>query len=380
MSADNNPIHPRNFTSRPWRQINSWVRMAIGLADITFRRRPMPKLVIAIYISILPIPAIAAPGYFASRAELEQVMADLIAWLPGAWDSSPQIYMQRQGAMPPDGEHEHWHRTFARIDAPQVGDVVFYGQINVGGRDGPIIAGSQVLYKAVIDERLGGVNIFGQGPLNPEKYENLHDRPELWREVRMREPEALNCDFIWRRDGTQIFGVLQGNAPDKQKYGPGTCAFISKRTDAEFRADAEWVLSPEVFWLYDNNWMDGRLFLGREDRTHIRLSRARPYQCTVKDAAGTRKLDGHDRGYAIKAKTKAGADLDVLLLRADFPAQLGAGQVDRLRLIATDTAAKTALGQEDKEPLASKISLSSQGVSVSCARQEKFPSMKMPET
>lgn len=323
---------------------------------------------IAVLVISASTMASAAPGYHATRAELEQVLADMIAWLPGSWDSFPQIYMERNGAAPPEGEHEHWHRTFVRIDAPHVGEVVFYGQVNAGGRDGPIVAGSQVLYKAVIDERLGGVNILGQGPLDPEKYENLHDRPELWGEVRMREPEALNCDFIWRRDGAQIFGVLAGNTPDKQKYGPGTCAFISKRTDAEFRADAEWVLSAESFWLYDNNWMDDRLFLGREDRTHIRLSRARPYACTVTDASGTRRIDAHDRGAAFKAKTRSGADVEVLLLRADFPGAGRPGLVDQLRLLAG--AART-----DAAPLAAKISVATDGVSVTCERREKFPPM-----
>ncbi|MBM3513774.1 MAG: hypothetical protein FJX59_08665 [Alphaproteobacteria bacterium] len=340
----------------------------------------MSKIISLLVLALFATPVAAAPGYFASRAELEQVLADIIAWLPGSWDSYPQIHMEHHDAMPAEGEHEHWHRTFVRIDAPQVGEVVFYGQVNAGGRDGPIVAGSQVLYKAVIDERLGAVNILGQGPLDPEKYENLHDRPELWGEVKMREPEAINCDFIWRRDGAQVFAVLQGNTPDKQKYGPGTCAFISKRTDAEFRADAEWVLSAENFWLYDNNWMDDRLFLGREDRTHIRLFRSRPYQCTVKDAAGTRKIDGHDRGTAIKARTKDGKDLDVLLVRANFPAGAGKGLSDRMKLLVTDAKTKAAIGAADKEPLASRITLTADGVSVRCARQEKFPPMHPPES
>ena len=171
-----------------------------------------------------PLTLQAAPGYDQSRQDLEWVMEYLITWFPGVWDSTPQVWFERNIRMPEDeGEHEHWHRTFARIDAPQIGDVVFYGQINVGGRDGPIIGGSQVLYHAVIDDELGAVNIFGQGPLDPEKYENLHEHPELWGEVQFRERRALNCDWLWRRDGDQVFGVLQGNTPEKQAYGPGTC-------------------------------------------------------------------------------------------------------------------------------------------------------------
>jgi len=323
--------------------------------------------------------ATAGPGYEQDRKQLESVMADLIAWFPGVWDSYPQVHYERTVAMPKAGEHEHWHRTFALIDAPQVGEVVFYGQINVDGRDGPIIAGSQVLYKAVIDEKLGAVNIFGQGPLDPEKFENLHERPELWSKVQMREPGALNCDFIWRRDGNQLFGVLQGNTPEKQKYGPGTCAFISKRTDEEFRADAEWVLTPDQLWLYDNNWMADMLFLGREDRTHIKLYRAAPYECKIKDTAGSREVKAHDRGTKTKVTAKDGKSAELMLLRAEYPAATGVQ--DRLRLTLSsgpDKAAKI-IASADEAALAPKITLRAEGIEASCTSAKTFAPLAKTE-
>jgi hypothetical protein len=338
----------------------------------------MLRLALALVgIVTLAAPALAGPGYEQDRKQLEAVMRDLIAWLPGAWDSYPQIYYERTVAMPKGGVHEHWHRTFARIDAPQVGEVVFYGQINADGRDGPIVAGSQVLYKAVIDEKLGAVNILGQGPADPEKYENLHERPELWKEVRMREPEALNCDFIWRRDGNQLFGVLQGNTPEKQKYGPGTCAFISKRTDAEFRADAEWVLTPDQLWLYDNNWMADMLFLGREDRTHIKLYRSTPYDCRITDAAGTREVKGYDRGYKTAVTAKDGRTFDLMLLRAEYPAEVGV--TDRLRLMLNDAGTLTAAASAEAAPLAAKIELSHAGIRAACRQSKTFAALHQAE-
>jgi hypothetical protein len=329
-------------------------------------------------VALLSLPfvaqsALAGPGYEQDRKQLESVMADLIAWFPGVWDSYPQVHYERTVSMPKGGEHEHWHRTFALIKAPQVGEVVFYGQINVDGRDGPVIAGSQVLYKAVIDEKLGAVNIFGQGPLDPEKYENLHERPELWGQVQMREPGALNCDFIWRRDGAQLFGVLQGNTLEKQKYGPGTCAFISKRTDEEFRADAEWVLTPDQLWLYDNNWMADMLFLGREDRTHIKLYRATPYDCRVKDASGTRDLQAYDRGFKTKVATKDGKTLDLMLLRAEYPST--SGVKDALQLTITDSGAKKTVATSQAAALASKINLRNGDVEASCNKATTFAAL-----
>ena len=327
-------------------------------------------------IVLLSVPsagAYAAPGYDQSRADLEWVMERLIEWLPGTWDSYPQVWFERNVRMPTqEGEHEHWHRTFARIHAPQVGEVVFYGQINNGGRDGPIIGGSQVLYHAVIDEELGAVNIFGQGPLNPEKYENLHERPELWGDVQFRERDALNCDWLWRRDGNQVFGVLAGNTPDKQKYGPGTCSFISNRTGEEFRADAEWVLTPEQLWLYDNNWSAGMLFLGREDQTHIRLHRARPYTCEVEIGGDETEYSAHDRGFSTMITSEAGLPLDVMLLRAEYPAADGFGRDDRLRLMITDVGTADVIAQADADPLSGNIEVEFGGVDVECELADAF--------
>jgi len=323
-------------------------------------------------VSLAPNTVAAAPRYDQGRADLEWVMEYLVKWLPGVWDSAPQVWFERKIRMPSyEGEHEHWHRTFARIDAPQIGEVVFYGQINNGGRDGAIIGGSQVLYHAVIDEDLRAVNIFGQGPLNPEDYENLHERPDLWGKVQFRERSAINCDWIWRRDGDQIFGVLQGNTEDKKIYGPGTCSFISKRTDEEFRADAEWVLTPEQLWVYDNNWSAGMLFLGREDQTHIRLHRARPYVCEIKGLVD-REYIGHDRGHVMNAGTAAGRELEATLLRAEYPAADGFGRDDRLRLWVGDPSTGETLAQKDSEPLSDQIEVEFEGVEIECQRTDEF--------
>ncbi len=229
-------------------------------------------------MAMLMAPAQAAPNYDFDRAQLEAIMADLKTWLPGAWDSYPQIWYERNVTLPEEGEHEHWHRTFALIDAPQVGEVVFYGEILMGGRDGPVLPRSEIVYKAWIDEQRGVVVINGQPPADAARFRNLQDHPELWSEVRMRDESAINCDFIWRRDGQQLMAVLDGKTEDRRKYGPGTCNYISS-SGAEFFADAEWVLTPEELWVYDTNKIRGVQFIGRKDLTHTRLYRARPYRC-----------------------------------------------------------------------------------------------------
>lgn len=97
----------------------------------------MLALALASGIAALHAEPRPGPAYDHDRKELESILEDLVAWLPGEWDNFPQIHYARTVRMPEEGEHEPWYRTFARIEAPQIGEVVFYGQINVGGRDGP---------------------------------------------------------------------------------------------------------------------------------------------------------------------------------------------------------------------------------------------------
>jgi hypothetical protein len=311
--------------------------------------------------------ASAAPAYDPSRQELEAVLEDLKAWLPGGWDSYPQVYLERTLRAPVEGEHEHWYRSFALIDAPQVGAVVFYGQVNVGGRDGPVLPGSQILYTAVIDEARGVVNVNGQGPVDPEAFVDLHRRPELWKQVRMRDPSKIRCDFVWRRHGTQVVGVLDGKTPERRARGPGTCSYVTDGRQ-DFFADAEWVLSPDALWLYDINTLQGLQFIGRKDRTHLRLYRAREYRCLVEDADGRRELGAYDRGYAFEVRGSDGRKTALMLLRADFPGPGNRGLVERLRLLAGDAAspAPTTVVAEATPGPAPPIEWRGAGAAVSC--------------
>jgi hypothetical protein len=328
------------------------------------------KTLLACALALLTSQAPAAPNYDLTRMELEAVMEDLIAWLPGEWNSAPQIEYERTVRVPVEGEHDHWHRSFARIQAPQIGEVVFYGQINVEHRDGALVPGSQILYKAWIDEQRGVVVINGQGPAEPEKYVDLHKHPQLWNQVKMRDPDAVRCDFIWRRDADQIVGVLDGKNTETRKHGPGTCSYISARTGKEFYADAEWVLTPETLWLYDINTMGGRVFIGREDRTHVRLQRARDYRCRVRDAAGSRTLEAYDRGFSAEVTARDGGKLQVRLLRAHYAAADQYGLDDRLRLTirVPDDNNGVAVATADAPALARRIraSDSGRGIGVSC--------------
>ena len=231
-------------------------------------RQLIPLMMVVSASVMMLLPSAHATN---SRPELESVMALLIQWLPGEFSSRPQLELERQYGAPPDGEHYDWYRIFAQIDAPHIGEHVIYGQLHIGDKSQPIVPGTQVLYIVSIDEERMAVSVSGRRIANPEQFAFAHEHPELWETMAIDPDYGGNCDFRWRLHGNQIVGRL---AQKGEAAIDGNCSMTSKKSGVNMTWDAEWVLNDRELWIYDNGYLDdGVLFQGREDRTHIRLTR-----------------------------------------------------------------------------------------------------------
>lgn len=226
--------------------------------------------------------------YAAPSPELKQVLRDVIAWVPGAYDSAPQIAFERVNGFPPDGEHDRQYRVFAKIDAPHLGEYVFYSQIRAGGKEGPVI--QQVVFLTEIDEENNGVTFNGRRIKDPESFVDAHKHPDIWATIGPDPRFGGTCNFYWRRHNGQLKGTLND----------GTCTMMS-RDDQQMTWHTEWVLGPDELWVYDNGYYDdGSLVTGRSDKTHLRLYKASEFTCTATDgddnSARVSSTTIHDRG------------------------------------------------------------------------------------
>ncbi len=297
-----------------------------------------------------------------SRAELEQVMQDLLTWLPGEYSSVPQLDMERRLGMPPDGPHEHRYHIFATIDAPQIGEHVVYGQLHAGGPDGPIFPGTQVAYIVTLDEEHMTVTVNGRRLANGEDFEFVHLDPARQREITLDPETGGNCDFRWRRHGRQITGYLR-NIGETEQDTDGMCTMVSKVSGLQMTWHAEWILNEEELWIYDNGYLeDGQLFIGREDKTHARRTRVRKFDCQVGAGDGTQAVTVGDGGNPVAV---AGLG-KVRLLKSYWPASDG-GLEQRLSLSVLD--GDGAVVAEAQEPASSsRVTVEAAGGSVACQR------------
>lgn len=217
-----------------------------------------------------------------SRPELEQVMHDLLVWLPGEYSTYPQLYLERRAGAMPEGEHGDWYRIFGRIDAPQIAPVVIYGELRSGGPEGALAAGQPVLYVLAVDAAQRAVELSSRRLRDAGRLKAVLARPALWSKLAVEPQGNDDCSFLWRRYGAQLRGT-----PAESGCGGQPPGGAAQRP----RADLEWLLDPEELWVLE---------AGRRDRTHARFYKARRFDCSavVADQGRpvTRTFSLHDRG------------------------------------------------------------------------------------
>jgi len=329
------------------------------------------RLVVLLLMMLSP----ASAGATNSRAELEQVLEDIMNWLPGEYSTLPQIYLERTYGTPPDGEHDTRYRIFAKVDVPHIGSDVIYGQTHEGGPDGRIVPGSQVLYIATINEELMAVNIQVRRVKDFESYEFAHLDPEKQRTMELDPDFGGNCDFRWQRHGTQLVGRL---AESSSKDRDGVCTLTSRISGLTMTWQSEWMLNPWELWVYDNGYKgtavdESQLFQGRHDRTYTRYSKVRPFTCNV-------TTDGEEGTEAVKIVTlhDRGGEFELIpaedgtqprrlaLLRSVWVNGSG-GMSEHLRLFLYGGDVGSIIGETTADPLATSIDLAFDGGLASCA-------------
>jgi hypothetical protein len=291
--------------------------------------------------------------------------------LPGEYTSIPQVYLERALGAPPDGEHEIYYRVFAEIDAPHLAEHVIYTQIRLDGDDGTIFPGQQQVFLISMDEENSRVSISGRRIKDPENYVDAHLHPEMWSTIAPDPDFGGNCTFNWRRHGKQLRGLLGDH---------GQCTMVSKRSGQQMTWDAEWILNPTQLWIYDNGTLaDGTLFAGREDRTHLRLSKAQRYECfaSLRLADGTTQVINpffmHDRGdiFTFETDEAEPRELHIEFLNSLWPSNSGRNYVDLLRLTLHDGEPgeykeSKVLGFAWAEPSSNRVGFTTEWASARC--------------
>jgi hypothetical protein len=328
---------------------------------------------IAALLGLVLTSTATLPAQAGSKAELQAMLRDLLAWWPGDYDTAPQVDFEHRLGAPPDGEHDRQFRSFRRVAVPHLGETVIYGEIHVGGRQGDIIPGQQVMYIIKLDEARHAIHVSGRRILNGPNFQLQDHTPERLRAVQLDPEMGGNCDFLWRREGAHLVAHLADAGSSNR-----TCTMVSKKSGQKMTWDAEWILTPDSMSIFDNGYLHDkdnparapRMFAGREDRAPEIMAKGRPFRCTASGAAGAELTTTlHDHGDASVLGAAFGSDAPLLqLLRSNYERADGVGLEGRLRLALVPAGSDEPIAQTLLPGDTRRISLTHEGIKATCQR------------
>jgi hypothetical protein len=161
----------------------------------------------------------------ADTLSLKITLERLMRGLNGAFDSGAQLRAEQLSNTPQQLQHQRVHRTFTRIDAPDVGQNVFVVTLRNGGPDGPIDMVEFQVWTLSIDTANNAIKMTPYRFKDPATYAPFGRDPKKMKDLKaaelMRSEGAAGCVIYWRAvnsiarglSGTPCRGALAPNRP-----------------------------------------------------------------------------------------------------------------------------------------------------------------------
>ncbi|MEQ8734452.1 MAG: CpcT/CpeT family chromophore lyase [Rhodospirillaceae bacterium] len=168
-------------------------------------------------ISVILILAMSFPGgntQTAKAAEtlsLKVTLERLVNGLNGAFDSGAQLRAEQLSNTPAELQHQRVHRTFTRIDAPDVGQNVFVVTLRNGGPNGPIDMVEFQVWTLTIDTPNNAIKMAPYRFKDPKTYAPIGRDPKKMKGLKASDliasDGAAGCIIYWRAVDTVARGL-----------------------------------------------------------------------------------------------------------------------------------------------------------------------------
>jgi CpeT/CpcT family (DUF1001) len=214
---------------------------------------PEVKNAMRLLLAALAMPLLAACNTTAVRGEA--ALNELVALLPGSYDNIAQ-----SRAMP---DHSSLRLVIAPVQAPLVGDHVFYMQEMAGDDPRRVLAQKLYVVDAVPDSELV---VMAQMDFNePTRWRNGQLNRDLFRSLISTDlrPQA-GCDLLWKRTDT---GFSASNNPQQ-------CRATSRETSETLKVEQRMVVDSDGVEVFEQRRDAlGAIVPGAEADPHYRFSR-----------------------------------------------------------------------------------------------------------
>jgi hypothetical protein len=147
--------------------------------------------------------SLLALGGCTAQRDLRKVeLAELVGWLPGQYDNKEQVARDAQNGKP---LHTALALALLRIDAPYVGDHVFYSQ-EMAADDPRRVTAQRVLAFDVADD----AKIVQRTYLlnEPARWRDGQLDPDLFKSLTLPDVKNLaGCELVWTKSGERFTGA-----------------------------------------------------------------------------------------------------------------------------------------------------------------------------
>ncbi len=343
------------------------------------------KSLIAMILAVALSPVFMTSVY---AGKLEKDLDLFLEWFPGEYDNYEQAWQDNLDKV--EQPHEHIHHIFLKVDAPAIGDNVFFVQQYMDGDPSNVYR--HRLYRLDTDKKQKAVRLTIFSYKDEAKYLNGHLKPAIFESLTQDELiERPGCEVYWQFD--KKVGYFNGYMIDK------ACSFISQRSGQKIYITDTLRLTENEIWIRDEAFDEqgNRIFGNKAGISHKNRkvtyydgwagvsSDGRPMAMVAEnwsetdsgfeftgelDVFGRFKI--HNEGQIVPIPLKSGEPSGYSVQMAKLTYQNTAVPILTLKLIEDSTGKTLAYSWGDLE--SGKIGLNTRWMQMGMTRTESVPS------
>lgn len=205
----------------------------------------------AMFLSLGALLMAALP---AAAMTADQEFTLFLDWFEGEYDNHEQVWQQEIDETPEADRLEHIHHRFVSVDAPALGDNVFFVLQTMDDDLDQVYR--QRIYTFTQDQDEGAIKLVIYRMQDEAKYRDSWKDAALIKDIKMDEVSTLpGCEVFWKHNGEFFDGYMKDKA----------CHFFSKRSNKEIYITDTLRLTDSEIWIADKAYdEDGNKIFGRD--------------------------------------------------------------------------------------------------------------------
>ncbi len=207
-------------------------------------------------------------GLYAQNNALQADLEEMMQWFEGEFDNFQQTWKENEDNVDQEIRHERIHSIFKKIEAPKLGNNVFYVKQFQNGDTTDIYR--QRIYNFHINDAEQAIQLDIYSFLTPEdgeKYAMANHNPSILKDIAVENLRATTgCEVYWKKNGDHFIGYMKDRA----------CHFTSRRSGKEIYITDTLKLTQDEIWIQDEaEDADGNYIFGNKAGIPHKLKKCR---------------------------------------------------------------------------------------------------------